>query len=132
MQPSPNRGICWKESEQNSIARRAWTQKGAQFLEQNYRPGQGVLASFSDLTGIFCAARIPLTQTLHEGNGPPWLGAISRPDLLHTELWAIALKGSTTANALSASGSPYRAEIVIQSPGAPDVLIYKRELPADQ
>jgi hypothetical protein len=124
--------ICWKESEQNSIARRAWTQTGARFMERNYRAGQGVLASFSDITGIFCASRIPLVQTLHEGNGPEWLGAVSRPDLLHTELWAITLEGSTTTQAISASRSPYRLEQVISTPGAPNLLIYKRKVASRQ
>lgn len=132
IQPSPDHWICWKESEQNSIARRAWTQKGAQFLEENYRVGEGVLAPFGDITGIFCASKIPLVQVLHEGNGPAWLAAVSRPDLLHTELWAIALGGSTTAKALNVSGSPYRVVRVIRVPGAPDLLIYKRKLSGDQ
>ncbi|HWF47421.1 MAG TPA: hypothetical protein VG168_10480, partial [Bryobacteraceae bacterium] len=132
IQPSPDHWICWKESEQNSIARRAWTQQAAQFLEANYRSGQGVLAPFGDITGIFCASKIPLVETLHEGNGPAWLAAVSRPDLLHTELWAIAIDGSTTSNALSASGSPYRVTRVIQVPGAPNLLIYKRRLAGNQ
>lgn len=132
IQPSPDHWICWKESEQNSIARRAWTQQAAQFLEANYRSGQGVLAPFGDVTGVFCASQIPLIETLHEGNGPAWLAAVSRPDLLHTELWAIASGGSTTAKALIASGSPYRVVRVIRVPGAPDLFIYKRKFSGDQ
>lgn len=132
IQPSTDHWICWKESEQNSIARRAWTEQAAQFLEANYRAGQGVLASFGDITGIFCASQIPLVDTLHEGNGPAWLAAVSRPDLLHTELWAIAIEDSTTSKALSTDGSPYRATRVIQVPGAPRLLIYKRRLAGNQ
>ena len=120
--------ICWKESEQNSIARRAWTQQGAEFLERNYRAGEGVLASFGDVTGIFCAARIPLRETLHEGNGPAWLATVSMPHLVHTETWAIAIKGSETFNSLNVPGSVYQVVRVIRVAGAPDLLIYKREL----
>ena len=81
--PSPESWICWKESEVNSIARRAWTTASADFLRTNYRHGDGMLARFGDLTGIFCRARIPLAEALHEGNGPAWLAATSRPDLFH-------------------------------------------------
>jgi hypothetical protein len=132
IRPSRDGWVCWKESQQNSIARREWTQAGANFLEQRYHPGEGVLASFSDITGIFCASRIHLLETLHEGNGPAWLAAVSRPDLVHTELWAIAIEGSKTSQALSVSGSPYRVIHVIQAPGAPCLLIYKRKLAKNQ
>ena len=77
----------------NSVARRAWTAATADFLRANYHAGDGMLARFSDLTGIFCRARIPLAETLHEGNGPAWFAATSRPDLFHPELWAIAQQG---------------------------------------
>src|SRR5436190_423953 len=44
--------ICWKESEVNSVARRAWTHEAAAYLAANYAPGSGVIYSFGDLTGV--------------------------------------------------------------------------------
>src|SRR6185369_5046271 len=41
--------ICWKESEVNSEARRAWTTQAAEFLVREYRPGSGVVFPFGDL-----------------------------------------------------------------------------------
>ena len=60
-------------------------QQAAAYLDDHYQRGQGIRAGFGDLTGIFCHARIPIRETLHEGNGPIWLAEKARPDLLHTE-----------------------------------------------
>ena len=37
---SPENWICWKESEVNSVSRRAWTSAAANFLTRHYRPGK--------------------------------------------------------------------------------------------
>lgn len=125
--PSPENWICWKESQVNSVARRAWTTASSDFLRAKYRPGDGVLARFSDVTGIFCRARIPLAETLHEGNGPAWFAATSRPDLFHPEYWAIAQQGDPLSAALNrAEAAPYRVNHQIRVNDAPAIEIYKR------
>jgi hypothetical protein len=98
--PTGERIVTWKESQVNSETRRAWTREAAAFFRRNYRPGDGVLAGFGDLTGIFREAGIPLRNVLHEGNGPPWYGAIKRPDLFMHERWAVAFAGDDVATAM--------------------------------
>jgi dolichyl-phosphate-mannose-protein mannosyltransferase len=133
VRPSPENWICWKESQVNSVARRAWTVASADFLRTAYRPGDGVLASFGDLTGIFCRARIPLAETLHEGNGPAWFVATSRPDLFHPAYWAIAQHGDLVSSALNGrANAPYRVSHAIQVKDAPTIEIYKRSTAAAQ
>ncbi|MBV9679063.1 MAG: hypothetical protein JO185_22190, partial [Acidobacteriaceae bacterium] len=50
--PSRENWICWKESEVNSVARRVWTATATDYLEAHYRAGQGIIAPFSDVTGV--------------------------------------------------------------------------------
>lgn len=127
--PSPQSWICWKESEVNSVARRAWTETAARFFIQHERRGQGILAPFGDVTGIFCRAQIPIAETLHEGN-PGWLATISRPDLEHGELWAVAQQGDVLWKALARHPDAYVPVDKIQVRGAPALIIYRREPPA--
>jgi hypothetical protein len=98
--PSGDRIVTWKESQINSETRRTWTREAADFFRRNYRPGDGVLAGFGDLTGIFREAGIPLRNVLHEGNGPPWYASIKRPDLFMHERWAVAFAGDDVATAM--------------------------------
>ena len=98
--PRPDDWICWKESQVNSEARRAWTQDAANFLAGDYQPGQGILTSFGDLTGIFREAGIPLRDTLHQGNVLEWLAATARPDLFLRQRWAVAIAGDEVATAV--------------------------------
>jgi len=122
--------ICWKESEVNSIARRAWTAEAARFLAENYRPGDTILFPFGDLTGILREAGIPLRESVHEGNGPTWVAAIARPDLFLRQGWVLGFAGDdATTAALRADrrGRRYllRKEIIVK--GAPVVEIYQRQ-----
>jgi hypothetical protein len=123
---SPENWVCWKESQVNSVSRRAWTRAGANFLRANYRAGQGILAGFGDISGIFCYAGIPLRETLNIGNGPEWLAATSRPDLIHRELWAVAQAGDFVSKALHTPHAGYQLVEVIQVKGAPNLEIYQR------
>ena len=133
MRPSPENWICWKESQMNSVARRAWTTASADFLGANYHRGDGVVTRFSDLTGIFCRARIPLAETLHEGNGPAWFAATSRPDLFHPEDWAIAQQGDFVSAAINrAPNAPYRITDKVKVKDAPLIEVYKRTAAAAQ
>lgn len=126
--PSQANWICWKESEVNSVSRRAWTRAGALFLEKNYRQGTGIVASSGDVTGIFCRSRIPLSETLNIGNGPAWFATSVRPDLVHRELWAVAQSGDPLSRALDGKGSPYRVVEEVQVKDAPALKIYRRQL----
>jgi hypothetical protein len=128
VRPSPENWICWKESQVNSVARRAWTIASADFMNANYHRGEGILTRFSDLTGIFCRARIPLAETLHEGNGPAWFAATSRPDLFHPQYWAIAQQGDSVSGAISrTANAPYRVSREVKVKDAPVTEIYKRD-----
>jgi hypothetical protein len=128
--PRPQNWICWKESEVNSQARRAWTSEAADFLEANRRPEEGVLAPFGDLTGIFQQAGIPLRETLHEGNQLQWISSVNRPDLFLREDWIVAFSGDKAA--VAATKTPrtatprYDLMKTITRKGAPVIEIYRR------
>jgi len=121
--------ICWKESEVNSEARRAWTAQAASFLAREYRPGSGLVFPFGDLSGVLREAGIPLREGLHEGNRAAFDAAMASPDLLlrHAESveWGLAFSGDTVDRALQKAGYTLRREIIVE--GAPVVNIYHRE-----
>ncbi|HEX7360545.1 MAG TPA: hypothetical protein VF283_08635 [Bryobacteraceae bacterium] len=125
LHPSPQNWICWKESQVNSVARRAWIDQAAWFFEAYYHQGEGIIAPFGDVTGVFCRARIPISETLHEGN-IGWLPTISRPDLEHGELWAVAQKGDRLSRALARYPRVYVPIKQIRVKGAPTLIIYRR------
>ncbi len=131
MHPGPDNWICWKESQINSEARRAWTRQAAAFLASQYQPGQGIFTSFGDLTGIFREAGIPLRETVHQGNVLQWLSATRRPDLFLRQRWAVAIAGDQVASAVEEathkSGPRYHLVLSIQVPRAPVIEIYKRD-----
>jgi hypothetical protein len=129
--PRPESWICWKESQVNSESRRAWTREAAQVLARRYQRGSGILTSFGDLTGIFRQAGIPLRETLHDGNEPPWMAATVRPSLFLHEEWAIAISGDAVATVVQRAtlktGPRYHLERTIIIKGAPVIEIYKRD-----
>jgi 4-amino-4-deoxy-L-arabinose transferase-like glycosyltransferase len=128
--PRPESWICWKESQVNSEARRAWTKEAAEFLRVNYRRGAGIFLSFGDLAGILQQAGIPLRESLHTGNVPHWDAAILRPDLLLWEEWAIAISGDKVSDAmvkLRKTGPRYDCVRTIAKKGGPVIEIYRRK-----
>lgn len=128
--PRAENWICWKESQVNSEDRRAWTRQAADFLEHNRHSGEGIIAGFGDLTGIFQAAHIPLRATLHEGNEPLWMAALGRPDLFLWDEWAVAASGDPLATALDRArknGPRYDlVKTIVVAKGAPVIEIYRR------
>ena len=127
--PAPDAWICWKESQVNSTGRRAWTGQAAACLKGWYRPGDGILTSFGDLAGICREAGIPLRETLHEGNGPAWLGATARPDLMLFEHWAICQSGDKVAAAMDKtrkSGPRWERVKMIAEKNSPVIEIWRR------
>jgi len=135
MNPHPEAWITWKESETNSVARRAWTKEAAGYLAARYHPGDGVFTSFGDYTGVFREAGIPLRDTLTGDNGPHWQAAMLRPDLFLWEQWALVMGGDpvqTAVNRARRRGPNYDLARRIIVKGAPVIEIYERHTaPAD-
>jgi len=127
--PRAEAWICWKESQVNSEARRAWTREAADFLRVHYRGG-GIFTSFGDLAGIYRQAGIPLREILHEGNEPYWQGAAARPDLLLREEWVVSMSGDKVSAAMVKTmrhGPRYLLMKQIAVKGAPVIEIYQRQ-----
>jgi hypothetical protein len=130
LSPSREHWICWKESQVNSVDRRAWTDAAVKFLEPNYQIGQGILTSTGDVTGIYRSAQIHLSETLNIGNGPIWSLATTRPDLYHPNVWAVVQAGdglSTSLVRYSAVYSP--VESLSTSKFSPVLQILQRSAP---
>ena len=129
--PRAENWICWKESQVNSEARRAWTHEAAQFFRDHYRPEDRVLASFGDLTEVFREAGIPLRETLHDGAELEWLATLGRPDLWRRAHWAMAISGDQVSEALQKAHppAPYLRFSTITVPGGPAIEIYRRKGP---
>ena len=130
--PSRENWICWKESQVNSDSRRNWTEQAAKYLGSQYKSAQGVLteSASGDIAGIFCRARIPLSEVLDEGNGPAWLAAVGRPELFHPAYWAIAQKGDSVAKAMLRSyNTIYLTDRQIQTKDDPTLEIFSRATP---
>jgi hypothetical protein len=130
IRPRPNDWVTWKESQINSLTRRAWTQAAAQALTTVYGPRTGIVTSFGDLIGILRVAGIPLHQALYDDGGPEWAAATTRPDLFLHEAWAVAVAGDPVATAVQKlafkSGPRYYLVQAIKVKGAPVIEIYKR------
>jgi hypothetical protein len=125
--PAPDSWICWKESQQNSLSRRAWTSAAAGFLRTNYRTGDGILVHFGDLAGILCKADLPLREAIHEGTQPDWLPAVGAPEAFHPAKWAIAQHGDVVSTALQGrQPTAYKLVLEIQTKDAPNLEIYQR------
>ena len=131
--PRPGAWITWKESQVNSVTRRAWTEEAASFFRANYRRGDGIVFGFGDLTGVVRQAGIPLREVLHDGNNPEFDAVIARPDLFLHEHWALAISADEVATALlklSRSGVHYELAKSIDAKGEPPIEIYRRVRPA--
>lgn len=127
--PRPEGWVCWKESQVNSEARRAWTAQTAAFLKANIRPGDGVLVPFGDLAAVLQEAGIPLRTIFHEGNGLYWYAAVARPDLFLWERWILAVSGDSAATATlrTKRGRPrYDCVSTLAIKGAPVIKVYRR------
>ncbi len=127
LHPSKQTWICWKESQVNSVDRRAWTDEGARFLSAHYRGG-GILTSQGDVTGIYRQLRIHLSQTINIGNGPLWMEATTRPDLFHPTAWTVYQSGDSLAKSLANYPSAIAEPVLVvtTSKFSPDLNILKR------
>jgi hypothetical protein len=132
--PRPDSWIVWKEGQVNGRARRAWTAEAGAFMRAHYRPGDGILFSFSDVAGILRYAGIPFREGLHEGNGPHALATIMRPDLFMHEKWAIAISSDDVASAMwkfARTSSEYERVKIVHVKDAPLIEIWRRSVPLD-
>jgi hypothetical protein len=125
--PRTESWICWKESEVNSVARRAWTREAAEYFRGRYKRGDGIFTMFGDLTGVPREVGIPLREVLHDGNNPTWMAAKARPDLFLHERWALAIEGDEVSTTMK-TDRRYRCVkmIHVAEKGAPVILIYRR------
>lgn len=122
--------ICWRESQVNSIARRAWTTQAAGYLREHAAPDATLIYYFGDLTGILRQSGMQLRQGLHQDNGVAWDSAIIRPDLFLHDEWAVAIAGDPVSSALQKAqtmGLPYDLVERITVGGAPVIEIYRRK-----
>lgn len=128
LQPSKENWICWKESQVNSESRRAWMKLGAEFMEQNYVEGQGILtpSASGDVAGIFSRARIPLRETINIGNGPMWMANTARPLLIHQASWIVDQQDDPLARLLLKNISPYVQIEDFEVKDAPVLQIQRR------
>ena len=123
--PHQDNWIVWKEGQVNSAERRAWTHEMAVKLAATYQPGEHILYSFGDLTGILREARVPLHFTLQSGNEIEWLGTLARPDLLLNEEWVLDFEDGKAAAA--ARKRSYRTFARIdRAHQAPAVELFRR------
>lgn len=129
MYPRGQNMACYMEAERNSADRRYWTGRAVEYLKLNYHRSDGIFMGFGDLTGVVREAGLPLRETLHEGNGAAWQGALQRPDISLFEEWAMCFKGDKISKALAApmpGKTPYARVYAIQSPEGRVVEIWKR------
>jgi len=127
--PHAEAWITWKESQHNSVARRAWTKKAADLLGPRYHSGEGIFTSFGDYTGVFREAGIPLRETLTGDNGLAWQAATLRPDLCLWEKWGLVQGGDPVQTAINRArrrGPNYDLVRQIIVKGAPVIEIYER------
>ena len=125
----PESSICWKESQVNSEARRAWTQQGASFMREHYQLGTGILMHFGDLPAILREAGIPLRESLQQDNQAEWTGAVTKPSIFLHEEWAIAIAGDPVEGAMrkaESDGPWYEIVKTIVVKGEPPIYIYRR------
>lgn len=123
--PSHRSWITWKESEQNSISRRAWTAQAADYLSPRVHPHERVAAEFNDTMGVFRYAGIPLKQVFHPGNGLLWEAAAQQPLRFLDTDWIVCQRAEWSR--LSTAARQSKQYILVRTvavPGAPPLDIY--------
>ena len=126
--PSQENWITWKEAEQNSISRLAWTRAAATYLRERVHPGEHIAAEFDDTIGIFRYSGIPLRQVFHPGDGLQFEAAVQHPDLFLETTWVVCQRSHFSALS-RAMGNAHRYILVhtITVPKAPALDIFHRQ-----
>jgi len=119
--------ISWDEARIASEERRAWTAEAAAFLQENYRPGSGIVFWFGDLAPVFRQAGIPIREGLYQDNGAAWKAALAEPSVFQKEEWALTLEGDPVDQAVQKQRPAYQVAKRIEVKGAAAVLIYRRQ-----
>lgn len=128
LSPSQENWICWKESQVNSVGRRAWTKEAVAYLQPRYRAHAGIFMSFGDPTGILREAGIPIRESLHEGDGLRWQAAVARPDLFLWEEWVLAISGdraSQMANRMRRGPRRYECVRIFTAKDSPVIEVWR-------
>jgi hypothetical protein len=121
--------ITWKESEQNSIARRAWTHETAAYLRANTRPTDTFFSTFGDISAVYREADVHFKRTLTWDDAMEWQAAVNRPELFLWEDWAIAQRGDAvdeTVHRARKTQVHYDLVTEISVPGAKPIEVYRR------
>jgi hypothetical protein len=127
--PSQQNWITWKEAEQNSISRLAWTREAAAYLRPRVQAKEHIAAEFDDTIGIFRYSGIPLKQVFHPGDGLQFDAALQRPDAFLDTTWVICQRREP--NALSRAmrnAHHYKLVHTITVPKAPPLDIFHIQL----
>jgi hypothetical protein len=129
--PRPASWITWHEAEVNSRTRLEWTNETAVYLEANYKPGETIVTSFGDMTGVYRRAGIPLRRTVTGDNGAQYLATLGRPDLFLWSTWVVTFTGDPQQKAVDDArlrGPKYDLVKEIMVKGGPVVQIYHRQI----
>jgi hypothetical protein len=129
MFPRPSSWITWREAQVNSEKRLDWTNQTAVYLAANYKPGEAILTSFGDMTGVYRRAGIPLRYTLTGDNGAQYLATLGRPDLFLWATWVVTFAGDAEQTAVDKArlrGPKYELVKEIMVKGGPVIQIYHR------
>jgi len=125
--PSQQNWITWKESEQNSISRRAWTREAAAYLRPRLQPGEHIAAELDDTIGIFRYSGIALKQVFHPADGLQWEAAVERPDIYLDTTWVVCQRrASSRLSSAMPSARLYALVHTVAVPQAPPLDIFHR------
>ena len=127
--PGFDNWVVWKESEINSRQRRQWLGEAATYLQRLHRPGEEILLSFGDLTGVLQLVRIPLRESLHEGNHPRFRASLNRPEFFLWSEWVLCQSGDEVSRAMQRAvsrGLLYAKVREIRAGNAAPVEIWRR------
>ncbi|MCU0226431.1 MAG: hypothetical protein MUF01_02220 [Bryobacterales bacterium] len=129
LQPGVDRWIVWKEGAVNSQQRRQWLGEAASYLQRLHRPGEEILLSFGDPTGVLQLARIPLRESLHEGNHPRFRSTVQKPEYFLWSEWAVCQAGDDVSRAMHravSKGLHYAKVREIRAGNAAPLEIWRR------
>ena len=125
--PRQDNWIVWKEGQMNSFERRAWTHQMASILRPAYVPGDRILYSFGDLTGVLREAGIPLSAGLQSGNELEWLRTLARPDLFLDQEWVLDFEDGPAIRAARKRRYKLAGKIPRERGSAAVVLLHRED-----
>ncbi len=124
LRPITSLPTVWAEASYLNRSRE--TTLAGEYLAAYYRPGSGIIFRFSELSGVFRSAHIPLREGLYQDNLPQWNEALASPQVFQHEEWALAEEGDEVDQAVQRQGSAYQLVDKFDVKGKPAILIYRR------